>query len=113
MIKHVDDHRLGSWRFAILAMLVQRLRQHNGGAGVAGPMRGHVGVAEGLDIVVFEQSCAVDHRTDGTHLMNDLGQERFGCSFVRQIGLENTRTGICVKAIQSQAILRRLQSFGI
>jgi hypothetical protein len=45
--------------------------------------------------------------------MNDLGQERFGCGFVRQIGLENTRTGICVKAIQSQAILRRLQSFGI
>jgi hypothetical protein len=75
-------------------MLVQGLRQHNGGAGIAGPMCGHVGVAKALNIVVFKQGGTVDHSTEGTHLLDDLGQERFGGDFVGQIGLEDTQAGV-------------------
>jgi hypothetical protein len=76
-------------------MLVQGLRQHNGGASIAGPMGSHVGVAKGLDIVVFKQGGTVDHSTEGPHLLDDLGQERFGDGFVGQIGLEDAQAGVC------------------
>jgi hypothetical protein len=90
-------------------MLMQSLRQHNGGTRVAGPVRGHVGVAERLHIVVFKQGGTVDHGSDGAHLLNHLRQEGFCSGFVGQIGLENTQAGVCGVAIQDQAILGSLQ----
>lgn len=81
-------HHGAALRIAPGQVVVQRLRQQDGRAGVAARVALHERVAEAGGVVVLEEGGAVHNRVDGTKARRHARQQGAGGLLIGEVGLE-------------------------